>query len=172
MWTALQSLSDFVCWAHSSPQASLRLLRAAKMQRTRPYHLPVFLWVHCSVQGASACPTLLSAEGVKAWSSVSTLLPVMVSPAKQHERKQGGDTHGGRDWRSKLIPHVPQAETFQAAPAHSAGGRLAECSELTSQHFPALFAHILLSTESTRFHLAQRWHHKAQFTFLASIRAP
>lgn len=86
----------------------------------------------------------------------------MVSLAKQHERKQGGDTHGGRDWRSKLIPHVPRAETFQAA---SAGGRAVEYSKLTSQHFPALFAHTLLCTESTRFHLAQLWHHKAQFTF-------
>lgn len=42
--------------------------------------------------------------------------------AKQHEGKQGGDTHGGRGWRSKLIPHVPQEETFQAASAYSAGG--------------------------------------------------
>lgn len=33
----------------------------------------------------------------------------------------GGDTHGGRDWRSKLIPHVPRAETFQATPGSSSG---------------------------------------------------
>lgn len=42
--------------------------------------------------------------------------------AKQHEGKQGGATLGGRGWRSKLIPHVPQEETFQAALAYLAGG--------------------------------------------------
>lgn len=42
----------------------------------------------------------------------------------------------------------------------------------TSLHFPALFAHTLLRTKSTWIHLAQLWHHKAQFTFLASTRAP
>lgn len=69
-----------------------------------------------------------------------------------------------------MIPHVPREETFQAAWAYSAGGRVQKHtanSESTSVHFPALFAHTLLCTESTWIHLAQLRHHKAQFTFLA-----
>lgn len=45
-------------------------------------------------------------------------------------------------------------------------------SQSTSLHFPALYAHTLLCTDSTWIHLAKLWHHKAQFTFLASTRTP
>lgn len=80
----------------------------------------------------------------------------MVSLAKQHQRKQGGDTRG--DWRSKLIPHVPQVETLKAAPSDWDGG---------AQHLEALLTHALLRAESTWFPLAPPWHHKAEFTLLA-----
>lgn len=89
---------------------------------------------------------------------------------KQHEGKQGGDIHEGKGWRSELIPHVPQEETFQAGSLFSWWS--AANSESTLLHFPALFTHTLLCTESTWIHLAQLWHHKAQFTFLASTRTP
>lgn len=80
----------------------------------------------------------------------------MVSLAKQHQRKQGGDTRG--DWRAKLIPHVPQVETLQAALSDWDGG---------VQHLEALLTHALLRAKSTWFPLASPWHHKAEFTLLA-----
>lgn len=97
-----------------------------------------------------------------------------LSPWQNNRRgKQGGETRGGRGWRSKLIPHVPREETFQEAWACSAGGRAQKHtanSESTSVHFPALFAHTLLCAESTWIHLAQLRHHKAQFTFFGSTK--
>lgn len=64
------------------------------------------------------------------------LLPAKVSLAKQHERKQGGVTHGGRDWRSKLIPHAPQVETFQAASASSGAGGVQQTLRAPRRTFP------------------------------------
>lgn len=75
--------------------------------------------------------------------------------AKQHEGKQGGDTHGGRGWRSKLIPHVPQEEVFQAASAYSASGRAVEYSKL--------WEHLALS-RTFHPHTAVQWIHMYSFT--------
>ncbi len=125
------------------------------MRKTCPYnhtvHLLVFLWA----------PEMDTASGLVNTGSLSLLhspwslteplqsrvlghraLFLLITShglplAKQHEGKQGGDTHGGRGWRSKLIPHVPQEETFQAASTYSAGGRVMESSKLW-EHLAAL----------------------------------
>ncbi len=76
--------------------------------------------------------------------------------AKQQEGKQGGDTHGGRGWRSKLIPHVPQEETFQAAAAYSAGGRVVEYSKL--------WEHLAALSRTFRPHTAVHWIHMDPFS--------
>lgn len=90
---------------------------------------------------------------------------------KQHEGKQGGDACRGKDWRSELIPHVPQEVNFKAGTRLVGGWWSTASTESTSLHFAALFTHTLLWTESTWIHLAQL-RHKAQFTFLANARAP
>lgn len=143
-----------------------------------PLYPPILLhsWKHWELQLAGQTPWSLEKPlqlMVLRHRALLLLITSMVSLWKNNMRgKQGGDTHGGKDWRSELIPHVPQEENFQAGNLFGRWEGRAANSENTSLHFPALFTHTLLCTQSTWIHLAQLWHHKAQLTFLASTRAP
>lgn len=63
---------------------------------------------------------------------------------------------GGRGWMSKLIPHVPQEETFQAASAYSAGGRVVEYSKL--------WEHLAALSRTFHPHTAVHWIHMDPFS--------
>lgn len=118
------------------------LQKVEKMRKTCPYNHRVYLPL---CPGDGHCSTLVNTGSLGLLHTLRKLLQPRVlrhralfllitshglTLAKQHEGKQGGDTHGGRGWMSKLIPHVPQEETFQAASAYSAGGRVVEYSKL------------------------------------------
>lgn len=124
------------------------LYKVTKMWKTCPYnhkvHLPVFLWdPEMDTAHLSLLQTPWSLrEPLQSRVSRHRALFLLITShglplAKQREGKQGGDTHGGRGWRSKLIPHVPQEETFQAASAYLAGGRVMESSK-PLEHLAAL----------------------------------
>lgn len=121
--------SGFVYCAHSFPYT-------AKMRKTFPCNHKVHLPLcpkdgHCSLVNTKSFSLLQTPWSLRKPLQLRVLrhgaLFLLITShglplAKQHEGKQGGDTQGGRGWRSKLIPHVPQEETFQAASAYSGGG--------------------------------------------------
>lgn len=84
--------------------------------------------------------------------------------------KQGGDTHRGRG-RSLNESHMfPPRGGSPGGPQPRTGrweGRWSTAQLLTAPRCTfsrTFFAHTLLCTPSTWIHLAQLWHHRAQFT--------
>lgn len=167
----------FVCRAHSSP----RTCTTAHFKKWQRCGRPALIITESICLSSSLCPRdghrlalvntgSLSLATQTPWSLRKPLQPGVLrnralfllitshglSLAKQHEGKKGGDTQGGRGWRSKLIPHVPQEETFQAARAYSAGGRVAEYSKL--------WEHLAALSRTFRPHTAAHWIHMDPFS--------
>lgn len=129
MWTCRQPLSGLTValrWRlvalFAVPTHLHRLFTSKRWQRCRR---PVLLITDSRVSALLPLYPPIPLHSCKQW-ELDFLISPKAAPAdtelcfysllwKNNTReKQGGDTHGGKDWRSELIPHVPQEENFQA----------------------------------------------------------